>query len=282
MDVLSHSEYLAGFADAAALKRWSPDDRRTLLERLLTVPASRAAWGAWLELLFHWPTGESIEPVVARAAAPLGQWDWRIRRLDHNAAVLARDRGVALALVGMLVLHRMEDLHGFTVRALCEHPYIAGLRGLRLHRVETLAQGLAPLTRSESLGRLESLELSGIRLAGGVSEALGGAGLVALKSLQLNSADLASADLVALVACPLARVVEALDLSSNPLTTQALDVLLTAEAFPRLKRLDLSHTGLPADGLAEVLPRLRLPALESLRLAGTEAADRYGEVLSLK
>ena len=76
--------------------------------------------------------------------------------------------------------------------------------------------------------------------------------------------------------------VEALDLSSNPLTTQALDVLLTAEAFPRLKRLDLSHTGLPADGLAEVLPRLRLPALESLRLAGTEAADRFGEVLSLK
>lgn len=282
MDVLSHSEYLAGFADVAALKRWSPDDRRTLLERLLAAPASRAAWGAWLELLLHWPATESIEPVVARAAAALEPWDWRIRRLDHNAAVLARDRGVALALVGMLVLHRIEDLHGFTVRALCDHPYVTGLRGLRLHRVETLPQGLAPLTRSESLGRLQSLELSGIRLAGGVGEALGGAGLPALKSLQLNAADLGAADLEALAACPLAGRVEALDLSSNPLTAQALDALLAAEAFPRLMRLDLSHTGLQAETLAAALPRLRLPALESLRLAGTEAAGHFGEVLSLR
>jgi hypothetical protein len=281
MDVLSHSTYLVDFADPQALKLWSPEVREALVNRLMNEPASEAAWRAFLELLFHWPAKESIEPTVARAVPSLRRWDWRVRELRHDDPVLSRSGGIAMALVGCLALRRVEDLHGLTLAAICAHPHVEGLRGLRLHQVETFPECIGAIARCDALSGLESLDVSKVRLAGGIDGAFGGSRLARLKELRLNSADLARADLEALAARPPSDVIERLDLSANPIDAGGLGVLLAADGFPNLKVLDVSDAWLPADAFEAAISRRRLPALEAILLSGTDAAKRFGDELLL-
>ncbi len=281
MDVLSHSTYLPSFASPQALKLWSPGVRAALLNRLMNEPASEAAWGGVLELLFHWPREESIEPVVARAADSLCQWDWRIRQLRHDDAVLSRDGGAAMALAGKVTLWRVEDLHGITIRSLCARPHVEVVRGLSLHKVETMPQHIGAIARCEALGGLESLDVSKVRLAGGIDAVFKGSRLARLSELRLSAADLAGADVEALARNPPSPVIEQLDLSSNFFDAADLIPLLTADGLRRLRTLDISDTRMSADALEAVIARRRLPALESIRLSGTEAAKRLGEEIRL-
>lgn len=281
MNVLTHTRHLIGFAAPEELSTWSPTVRATLLDRLMSTPPSEAAWGAFLELLFHWPAEEPIEPVVTRAEASLRSWDWRIRQLGHADPVLGREGGIAMTVVGRLTMRDIEDLHGFEVRALCGHPHLHGLRGLQLHKVETFPEHVGTIARCHALSGLESLELSKVHLSGGIDEAFGGSRLTGLNALGLSSADLVRADLEALVRTPASSVIERLNLSGNLFNARDLGVLLAADSYPRLKVLDVSDTWLHDGDFEEIVAYRRLPALEKIILYGTAAAKRFGNEMLL-
>jgi hypothetical protein len=281
MDILSHTTYLIQFAAPEALRSWSPAVRAELAGRLVNEPPSEAAWGAFLELLFHWPVAESIVPVVTGAATALRTWDWRIRHAGHRDAVLSRDGGIAMTLVGRLELRAVEDLHGLAIGALCSHPYLDGVRGLQLYKVETFPQHVGALVGCPALSGLESLQLFHVGLSGGIDKAFGISTLEGLKSLGLGSADLVRGDLEALAQTPPSSVIERLDLSGNFLNSADIGVLLNADSFPRLQVLDLSNTWLTNDDFDKVVAARRLPALEKIILSGTAPAKRFGNELLL-
>ncbi|GAB3244670.1 hypothetical protein [Chitinimonas naiadis] len=281
MNVVTHSRHLAGFTTLDALRVWSPSVRAELVDQLMNAPPSEAAWGAFLELLFHWPAEESIEPIVKRAAASLRGWDWRIRQLEHIDPVLSRDGGIAMTLVGQLAMRDVEDLHGLKILALCAHPGIDGLQGLRLHKIETFPEHVGAITRCDALSGLVSLELSKVHLSGGIDTVFGASQLTRLTTLRLSSADLVRADLEALVRAPASSVVEQLNLSGNLFNADDLGILLAADTYPRLKVLDVSDTWLDSDDFEVIVARRRLPALKKIILHGTTAAERFGNEMLL-
>jgi hypothetical protein len=276
MDVLTHSRYLSGFATPDELKAWSPAVRAALVVRLTQGFACEAAWGAFVELLIHWPTGESIEPVVKCAAPLLRQWDWRLRPLEHSDPVLRRDGGIAMSLAGQLIVQDLADLHGHTLRGVCSHPHLDGLRGLQLRKIETFGQHVGAVVSCQALAGLEALELSKVQLSGGIAEAFGSSRLAALTTLALRSADLNGADLEALVRHPPSAVVKRLDLSGNHINNRDLGALMAADSYPRLELLDLSDTFVHDAGLLEIVAHRRLSALRKIMLYGTPAAKHLG------
>jgi len=283
MDVLAHSQYLIGFASPDELKSWSPNVRAALVDRLVNSPPSGPVWGALVELLFHCPVDESIESIVTKVTPSLRRWDWRVRGLRHNDPILTRDGGAAMALVGKLVIWDVEDLHGITIRTLCDHPHLDGLRGLQLHKVETFAEHIGTLSRCASLSELESLELSKIRLAGGgVAKVFGESRLMKLKNVRLSSADLDSADLEELVKNPPSGVIERLNLSGNFINTSDLGILMSAVTFPRLEVLDVSDTFVHSKGLKDMVANRNLPVLKKIILNSTAAAEIFGNEMLLK
>lgn len=276
MHASTHSNYLKAFATADELRSWSADVRESLLQRILSASASQQAWRAFVELLFHWPSDAPVTAVVERASVTMQQWDWRLRDLAHDDPVLRRDAGVALRLVGRLIVRDVEDLDGKLVDDLCRSPYLDGLRGLVLHDVETFPSHVARITHCTQLGKLESLECTRLLLSGGLDEVFDGCVLARVTTLALRSAGLVAADLQALALSPPSPVVTNLDLSGNLFSAVDLSALLMSNRYPRLEVLDVSRMSLHGADLQASVSRRRLPSLKKIVLHETPAARLLG------
>jgi hypothetical protein len=280
MDVVTHSSHLARFASSPELEEWSEAVRLELVRRILAAGPSEAAWKSFVELLFFVPEEESIQPIVAMSKDALQRWSWTIRRLDHSDPVLRRSDGVAMALVGLLAIRNLEDLHGNTLRALCDNAHMENLGGLHLHKVETFPEYLGVVGRCPYLTGLESLELTKVDVSGGLKEVFGASRLAGLKSLTLASAGLVSSDIEVLMQAPLGASVEVLSLRGNYINTDDLGLILAADTYPELAELDVSHTSMYPEGLQQMIARRKLPALKKIILRGTLAARSLGDEIS--
>lgn len=276
MNVLAYSNYLAHFASAGELTAWTAEVRSAVLSRIITSAPSETAWLAFLELLFFTPEQEAIKPIVMRSKAELQHWHWAIRQLDYAAPLLRRDNGIVLAVVGVLTLKDIEDLAGYQLQALAKNPQLGSLKALQLKNIETFSPHLAQFLATAPLAQLQNLELTKINLSGAISEVFGQAHLTALQELKLIAADLATADIAALVQLAVCDNLDTLSLASNYLNNADLALLLNCDRFTHLTTLDLSNTKVTATEFKQQIARRKLPALEKIILSGTPAAEVFG------
>jgi Ran GTPase-activating protein (RanGAP) involved in mRNA processing and transport len=250
------------------------------LRSILQRPASQETWAALCQLLQGalWPD-EALEAVAVPYALDIvSRWPESIERAAPDAwarQLMSGQGGAQLALANKLHLWRGPTPTLDELALLLGSPAIGGLRRLNLsasvasHGADALA-----LLDTPHLAGLERLELDTASVDGAGAAALAAVRLPALRWLNLAHNALDDDALALLLRAPLCAELRALELSGNPLTARAAQLLAHwRKGMGRIEHLTLAGVPLGDEGVAALSNSWHVGALRTLDLSSCEVSD---------
>jgi uncharacterized protein (TIGR02996 family) len=194
--------------------------------------------------------------------------------------VLARDVDTLLAVapelfekVPITYLH-LEKLTIKTARVLAESPHLARIRQWQDVYARRTDKMLEELARSEHLGNLREIDLTGTEItAAGVRALLFAPSIRSVTRLTFPSCELGDAGAEVIAASPVCAALEHLNLGLRAMSATGVGALVRAPFRLSMRSLVLTRTDLD-DGAGRALAGAEWPRLEYLILESNRITDR--------
>lgn len=253
------------------LSRMDGRERAALLQEILGKGPSEEGWQALVELFAGWTDGESRDKQLEVAERALESWPDRLRSVTSAKRYLYQGDGLSplARLVRSIEIYRREEEGSAELWAIASSRYAERFRYLSIVRSEIASRTWQAFLGSPYLAELHHLHVGGTVLGSeNVRRLFDSRQFRRLRCLKLIDVGMRPRDLERIQQSLPFPELCALDVSSNALGDEGVDVLSQSPWLRQIKHLTMQESFVAAKSIRGLLSSPFVEGVEEIDLSG--------------